>query len=210
MRYDPLNPETYMRLQERERRLIKVITSVGLTPVREKRVLEIGCGGGHGLLELIKLGFEPWNLAGCELLEERAEVARSRLPQACTVITGDAATVPLGDSYDVVMQSTVFSSLLDDGYQEKLSERMWGATAPGGGVLWYDFVYDNPWNPDVRGVPLRRVRELFPQATITADRVSLAPPLARRVVRVHPQLYGVFNTLPLLRTHLLCWISKPS
>jgi hypothetical protein len=39
-------------------------------------------------------------------------------------------------------------------------------------------------------------------------RVTLAPPLARTVCRVHPALYTALNALPLLRTHLLCWIEK--
>ena len=86
---------------------------------------------------------------------------------------------------------------------------MWSWLRPGGAVLWYDFTYNNPRNPDVRGVPLRRVQALFPQAHITARRVTLAPPLARAVVRVHPALYGLFNSLPWLRTHILCWIEKP-
>jgi hypothetical protein len=44
---------------------------------------------------------------------------------------------------------------------------------------------------------------------MTARRVTLAPPLARALTRVHPALYTAFNALPLLRTHLLCWIVKP-
>jgi hypothetical protein len=42
-----------------------------------------------------------------------------------------------------------------------------------------------------------------------ARRVTLAPPLARAVVRLHPSLYTVLNALPLLRTHRLAWIEKP-
>jgi hypothetical protein len=76
-------------------------------------------------------------------------------------------------------------------------------------VLWYDFTVDNPRNPDVRGVPPGRVRQLFPAGRIDVRRVTLAPPLARRVVRWHPALYTAFNALPLLRTHALCWIAKP-
>ena len=34
---------------------------------------------------------------------------------------------------------------------------MIGRLAPGGGVLWYDFTVNNPRNPDVRGVPMKRV-----------------------------------------------------
>ena len=86
---------------------------------------------------------------------------------------------------------------------------MWSWLRPGGAVLWYDFTYNNPRNPDVRGVPLRRVQALFPQGRITARRVTLAPPLARVLVRVHPALYGLFNSVPWLRTHILCWIEKP-
>jgi hypothetical protein len=53
------------------------------------------------------------------------------------------------------------------------------------------------------------VRALFPQGRITRRRVTLAPPIARAVVRLHPGLYTVCNALPLLRTHLLAWIEKP-
>jgi multidrug efflux pump subunit AcrA (membrane-fusion protein) len=80
---------------------------------------------------------------------------------------------------------------------------------PGGAVLWYDFTMNNPRNPDVRGVPLSRVRALFPGATIDARRVTLAPPLARPLCRLHPLLYPVVNAVPLLRTHRLAWIEKP-
>jgi hypothetical protein len=38
--------------------------------------------------------------------------------------------------------------------------------------------------------------------------VTLAPPLARAVCALHPALYGVFNVLPLLRTHVLAWVHK--
>ena len=117
---------------------------------------------------------------------------------------GDASALQAGDaSFDIVCQFTVFSSILDAALRQHLANAMWRWTKPGGAVLWYDFTVDNPRNPDVRGVPLARVRELFPQGRITHRRVTLAPPIARAVCRVHPALYGVFDALPLLRTHVL-------
>ncbi len=112
------------------------------------------------------------------------------------------------ESLDIVMQATVFSSLIDDAFQQRLASVMWSAVKRGGGVLWYDFTVNNPRNPDVRGVPLSRVRTLFPQGRISARRVTLAPPIARPLARLHPALYTMFNTVPLLRTHVLCWIGK--
>jgi hypothetical protein len=76
-------------------------------------------------------------------------------------------------------------------------------------VLWYDFTVDNPRNADVRGVPLARVRALFPEGRVQARRITLAPPIARAVTRVHPALYTLFNVLLPLRTHVLAWVAKP-
>jgi hypothetical protein len=143
-------------------------------------------------------------------LPERLAAARAVLPSAVSLHAGDASTLPVAAaSQHIVLQSTVFSSLLDDAFQQRLADAMWRWVAPGGAVLWYDFTWDNPRNPDVRGVPLTRLRQLFPQAQITVRRVTLAPPLARPLCRLHPGLYSVVNTLPLLRTHLLAWVGKP-
>jgi SAM-dependent methyltransferase len=207
--YDPLLPANYLSMQERERALIRWIRTCGLAPVQEKHVLEIGCGSGSNLLQFLRLGFAPENLVGNELLADRAAIARRRLPEATPILVGDAAELALEDgSFDVVFQSTVFTSLLDDDFQRRLADRMWALAKPGGGVLWYDFLYDNPRNPDVRGVPIRRVRELFPDGPLKCWRLTLAPPISRRVTRLHPSLYTLFNALPFLRTHVLCWVRK--
>ena len=112
-------------------------------------------------------------------------------------------------SQDLVLVCTVFSSLLEDGHQQALAQALWRWLKPGGAVLWYDFEIDNPRNADVRGVPMKRVRELFPGAPIKHRRVTLAPPLACLLCRWHPGLYGLFNCVPLLRTHVVAWIEKP-
>ena len=209
-RYNILNPSVYMNLQERERALIRWIKRSSIAPVSDKRLLEIGCGAGDNLLQFIRLGFQPRNLVGNELLEERAFHARQILPPAVRIIVGDAAELGFADHlFDIVYQSTVFSSILDQSFKTRLANRMWSWIRPGGGLLWYDFVVDNPCNPDVCGLPFNRIRELFPNGEVTAWRTTLAPPIGRLVCLVHPCLYTLFNALPLLRTHLLCWIRKP-
>lgn len=207
--YNPLNADVCMGRQEKERALVRWIEKARLAPVSDLRLLEIGCGSGSNLMQFLQLGFLPENIVGNELLAERAAIARHFLPADTQILTGDASSLDLPDaSFDVVLQSTVFTSILDNTFQERLAGRMWSLAKPGGGVLWYDFVYDNPRNPDVCGVPLRRVRELFPQGEMTAWRLTLAPPISRFVTRLHPSLYTVFNALPFLRTHVLCWIKK--
>ena len=208
-RYSWLQPDVWMTLQERQRALLRLLRQQCLTDLARLRVLEVGCGAGGNLLDLLRLGFAPEHLAGAELLPERLALARHVLPPAVTLWAGDASALAIAPaSQHIVLQSTVFSSLLDDNFQQRLADAMWRWVAPGGAVLWYDFTVNNPRNPDVRGVPLARVRALFPQAQITASRITLAPPIARAVCRLSPALYPIFNALPLLRTHALVWLRK--
>jgi len=209
-RYGMLKPDVWSGFQERQRAMLRLFDRLGWSDLSSRRVLEVGCGSGGNLLELLRIGFSPHNLAGIELLPDRFAQAMQTLPAGVVLMQGDASLVKLpNESEDIVLQSTVFSSLLDAPFQWRLAQTMWRWVRPGGGVLWYDFTVDNPRNPDVRGLRVARIRELFPSGRVQYQRVTLAPPLARRVCAVHPALYTVFNVIPLLRTHVLAWIEKP-
>lgn len=207
--YSMLNPSVYMSVQERQRKLIEILLKHAVGPVETLKVLEVGCGTGVNLRELITLGLRPENLTGNDLIPDRIERARSLLPVDVTLVLGDAMETSFPySSFDIVLQSTVFSSILDNDFQRDLANRMWQWLKPGGGIIWYDFVYDNPINPDVRGVKLRRIKELFPYGECLSQRVTLAPPISRKITKIHPKVYTMLNLFPFLRTHLICWISK--
>ena len=209
-RYSMLRPEVWHMVQERQRAMLGLFARLGFRDLSALRLLEVGCGTGGNLQELLRLGFAAGHLSGVELLPDRFAIARAGLPAGVTLVEGDALQRPVAQaSLDIVFVSTVFSSLLDDGFQQRLAAAMWRWVKPGGGVLWYDFTVNNPRNADVRGVSLSRVQALFPDGTMQAQRITLAPPIARAVTRLHPSLYAVFNTVPLLRTHALAWIAKP-
>jgi SAM-dependent methyltransferase len=208
-RYSLLQPDVWLTVQERQRAMLRLFAGLGWRTLADRRLLEVGCGSGGNLLEMLRMGFAPEHLSGVELLPERLEAARRSLPQEVNLLGGDASQRPLPEGQaDVVLLSTVFSSLLDDAFQQQLADAVWRTVKPGGGVLWYDFTVNNPRNPDVRGVPVARIRQLFPQGQVRAQRLTLAPPLGRAVARVHPGLWSLLNTLPWLRTHVLAWVQK--
>jgi SAM-dependent methyltransferase len=208
-RYNPLNPSVYMKQVEVEVSLAKLLKKANIYDLSDKFILEIGAGSGNNLLQFIRLGALPANLWGNELLEKRLNVMRRNLPNAVHIKPGDASTIDLpNESFDIVYQSTVFSSILDVDFQQKLADKMWALIKSKGGILWYDFIYNNPKNPDVKGVSLKRIKTLFPNGKLLYMRVTLAPPISRIVTKIHPSLYTVFNAFPFLRTHVLCWIGK--
>src|SRR5262249_40610260 len=83
--------------------------------------------------------------------------------------------------FDVVMASTLFTSMLDSTHRQRVADVAWRLVKPGGAALLYDFSGNQPWNRRVRKLPLREVRALFPRASRRVQRITLAPPIARHV-----------------------------
>lgn len=209
-RYNILNPEVYLSFFEKEQAILEFIRKNIEIDLQEVKLLEVGCGSGANILSFIRYGMNPTNLVGNELLSERLKIARNILPSDVKLLGGDARQLELKpEFFDIVFQSTVFTSILDDKVQNELAQKMWSLLKPGSFILWYDFVYDNPNNKDVRGVKLVKIKELFPKGRIKFRKITLAPPLARKLVKIHPVMCTLFNMLPFLRTHVLVWIQKP-
>jgi SAM-dependent methyltransferase len=188
---------------EREKVYRKIITGTFPDPSQLK-FLEIGAGNGSNLPFFNRLGI-PWtSIQANELLNERVAALKKNFPEV-KIYEGDALQIPGDAAFDIVFQSTVFTSVLSDAFKQKLAAKMWQLTRPGGLVLWYDFIYDNPSNKDVKGVPVKEVKQLFSEAkSISVYPVTLAPPIGRRV----GGLYHLFNALPFLRSHVVIAIRK--
>lgn len=168
------------------------------------RLLEIGAGGGTNIHFFKKIGLKPENIFANELLPERVESLKQIIPHA-NIFPGDALGLQEENKFDVVFQSTVFTSILDLEFRKKLAAKMVNLTRNGGIILWYDFIFDNPRNSDVKGVPKSEVRELFKGKHIDFYAVTLAPPVGRRIGRLYPLVNKIF---PFLRSHVVAVISK--
>src|SRR5688572_6619442 len=80
--------------------------------VSNLRMLEVGAGHGHNLIYFKSLGLSWTNIYANEILPDRVQILKDSLPMS-TVIAGDALEIKNEISFDIVLQSTVFSSVLD-------------------------------------------------------------------------------------------------
>jgi len=209
--YSFFNPGQLFYLQERERRVIKLLRHLGLSRLEGQKILEVGCYTGYWLGEFIKWGARPENLTGIDLFPEYLVEARSIQSPKVGLVQADAAFLPFASSmFDIVLQSMLFTSILDVAMKKVVAGEMLRVLKPRGLILWYDYHVNNPWNKDVRGVKKREIRRLFPGCRIKLQRVTLAPPLARFIAPHSFLLCAILEKLRILNTHYLGVIRKPA
>jgi SAM-dependent methyltransferase len=206
---------------EREVAYAQIIRRIFGDDLSKRKIIEIGAGTGGNLLFFQYLGFRWGNIYANELLEERFNLLKMRILPAPVLIShiadlqelttevciqGDALQLPYKEEFDIVLQSTVFTSILDENFRKALANKMFEMLKPGGMILSYDFTYNNPSNKDVRKLTKTEIKKLFPNhSEIQFKKVTLAPPIARRTGK----LYDLINFLfPVLRTHLIAAIKK--
>lgn len=191
--------------QEREREMLDLFRRHGHLPLTEQRVLDVGCAAGKTLLTLLRFGARPQNLFGVDVLEREIEEARTIAPHMNFQVA-DAQCLPFhSGSFDLVLCLTVFSSIQSPAIRKLVADEMRRVLRPGGEALVYDFWVTGWANRDTRPIRLREIHRLFPNADIDARRMTLAPPLARRLGRwrLTCELLG---RVPMLRTHWLALV----
>jgi ubiquinone/menaquinone biosynthesis C-methylase UbiE len=207
--YSRFNPGHLFMVQERERRFLNLLSLCGCESLANKRILEIGCGSGDLLRDLIKWGARPENVVGIDLLSDRVTEAIQLCPRNMNIQPGNTAKLTFPDeSFDIVLQSTVFTSVLDKTMKAQMAADMCRVLKPDGLILWYDYHMDNPKNPDVRGVKSREIHKLFPACTIHLQRATLAPPIARLLAPYSWILCYLLERVPWLCTHYVGVIRK--
>lgn len=208
-RWGPDNRGNRAIMAERERILRELLDEHGLLPLGEREILEVGCGTGHVLAGLVDLGAREERLHGVELLEPRVELARRQQPWL-DVAQGNAEHLPHEDgSFDLVLLFVVFSSILEPAMRQNVANECARVLRPGGHVLWYDFRYDNPSNPNVRGIRRGEFERLFPGFAPSLRTLTLVPQVARRMGPLTQVLYPVLAAVPPLRTYYMALLRKP-
>jgi ubiquinone/menaquinone biosynthesis C-methylase UbiE len=201
-RYEYWEPANLFMHQSRERAVLALLRESELLPLTDRRVLDVGCGDGAVLRDMLRYGAVAGDLSGVDLLPERVGRARELTP-AVRIEVSDARELPFEDaSQDVVLGFTLLSSVVDVGARRRVASEMARVTKRGGVVLVYDF-WTNPTNRDVRPVRRSELRELFPGYEVSFRGTTLAPPLLRALVKLPGGWFAstVLEMLPFLRTH---------
>lgn len=207
--YSWSRPANLLMHQQTLRSCIRLLKRAGMFPLNGRRVADIGCGGGTWLLEFVQWGADPADLSGIDLMPDRLNRARRRIPQA-DLRLGNASELPWPDeSFDLLTQFMLFMNVFDPALKRAIANEMLRVLKPRGAMLWFDLRISNPRNPQAKGIGAAEIRSLFPDCKIELAPALLAPPLGRLIAEWGWPLAEALHALPFLRTHYAGLIRKP-
>jgi len=207
--YSAFSQANLFRIQECEHRMLRMLAAHGVSNLESLRILEVGCGSGFWIREFIRWGARPENITGVDLLAQRIAEARRLCPSGVTLQCQNAAQLDFeAGAFDLIIASTVFSSILEGAVRARVAAEMLRVLGSSGTVLWYDFFRNNPANRDVRGVNKPEMQRLFPPCRLFAERVTLAPPLARALAGRSLSVCRALGAMRIFDTHYLAAIRR--
>lgn len=208
-RWDHANPGNAAIEQERLDVIWAALLRWRSRPLSELRLLDVGCGEGLVLAELSARGLDLTRAVGVDLLEDRLDAARQRLPRTRIERQDATRLSEANGSFDAVALFTVLSSVLAPDVRRVIAGEVRRVLRPGGLVLHYDMRVPNPQNPNVRPVGRSELARLFPGCTVDVRPVTVVPQLARRLGRQTDRLYPLLSRTRVLCTHLAGIVVTP-
>src|ERR1039457_1319167 len=209
--YSGLNPAYLQRTQSIEKHILITLNKTGVgSRISSLNILDFGCGKGKWLARWIAWGADPSKLAGVDIRKDATSYASSILPH-CDIRLMDSLDIPYqNDTYDIVFINSVFTSILNENVRMFVASEINRVLKPHGIIMLSDFIYNNPRNPNVRGLTYKHITRVFKDMTIvTNSRIILAPPIARRLVPVSWKLSKfVEAAFSFLKTHRFVALRK--
>ncbi len=183
--------------------------TIKFVPDAKTAALDVGCGSGTWIQQLLNWGVSPQSICGIDLDANSLVQARKRFASV-SLGSADATSLPCSDEeFDLVVVSTVLSSVLPENDRAEIGREIVRVMKPGGVVICYDFRYPSPGNATVRPVTVGELQGLFSEFTLTSQTTTLLPPIARRLVPRMSRLAELLVRLPPLRSHFVAVAKKP-
>lgn len=188
------NPEVLFQALASEASVVNALRVVQHEPSVAK-VLDVGCGSGGDVYQLVRLGYDPAKITGIEIQQERIAVARSLYPQM-EFIHADATKMQFeDDTFDLVFESTMFATLPDDHDRAAIASEMVRVCKPEGFLVLIDWRTPKPGDRSYKALSRRELQKIFAIGSrtklIAVQRGALLPPIGRFLSKRAPGLYFI-------------------
>lgn len=187
-----LNPEVLFQTLAYEASFVLALRDIPHDS-KDVRILDVGCGGGGDIYQLLRVGYDPANITGIDIQEERLAGAQKLYPQS-RFLHADATRMSFENgSFDLVFESTMFATLPNDRERIAIAAEMIRVCKPGGYLLLMDWRTPKPGDPNYKALTRKEFHSLFLVGSATRllgiYKGALVPPVGRFLSKYMPSLY---------------------
>ncbi len=206
--YNPILPQNTYFIISREKILARLLNKYFDSDLSKTQLLDVGFGSGNDILNLLRLGVDIKNVHGVEILPERYNRVKDILINADLKLINGFDLPYQNESIDLLIQSTVFSSILDFSSRKLFADEMYRVLKSSGKIFSYDIRFFNPWNKNVTKIDREELKKLFPKAKITLYPITLNPILVRKIAPYSVLSCELLEKLSFLCSHYYSVIEK--
>lgn len=177
------NREVLLQTLAYDASVISALRSIDIQP-SEATILDVGCGEGGSIVNYLRLGFDPSKIYGIDILEDRIQSARKKLPHIHFVL-GDASEMDMfkEGQFDIVTGTGIFLAIPEEALAVRIAQEMLRIVKHGGHIVLAEWRYNKPGSFDYTAVTRKRISALFNVGTqsliLAAYKGELVPPVGR-------------------------------
>lgn len=200
--YTLFNFATLFLVHRREYFLLKFLKKHNFVNLKDKKILEVGCGTCFELRNFLRYGSISKNLYGIDINLSSIFNAKN-INGEINLICANAKNLPFKEkSFDIIAQFTCFSSILFKKDRIESAREIQRCIKSDGIIFWYDFYIKKPSSKNIVAIKKKEIKELFEGCILKFNRITLAPPIVRITFISH--IFSLFlENLKILNTHYL-------
>jgi SAM-dependent methyltransferase len=206
------HPADEIMFDSRLRHYDDLFSTLALAPLGERRLLDAGCANGKWLeICCRRWGARQIHCFGNDGREDRWREWRQTNPGAeITFVLKPTHELDFAaQSFNVVHQSMMLSSIVDSETRTRTAEVLWRLLGPNGILISYDF-WLNPLNSGTVGIDWMELQRLFPDGRkVYARSLTVAPPLGRKLTMLRKPILLALEKLRFMNSHLLVALQRP-
>lgn len=192
------NAEVLFQILASEVSLVKAIRRIKDDP-KNSLILDVGCGNGANVFQFLRLNYQIENITGIDINDERLSIAQKIYPNADFILE-DASKMQFEDNtFDLVYESTMFSTLPDDSLCRAIADEMIRVCKVGGYILLIDWRIPKPNNPNYNALTKKKLTSFFKVGSATkfiaVEKGALVPPVGRFLSKNIPSIYFLISRI---------------
>ena len=196
------NPMPLYSHQKKEKMLLKLLKPYK-NAISSFKILDIGCGHGDLLHQLIMYGANLYNLYGFDIRFDTVKAGKTQYP-FLNLINSNAQMLPFQDNtFDIVCLMTCLSSIPDQSTKRNIVKEVDRVLKKGGFIVYYDLKSPRYINNNLKGIPKSELLSLFPNYNITLYSTTLNCGLVKRIINISWLVTEIIEKIKVFNTNYI-------